>query len=462
MATRRPTILIVEDDLHLRRQIARFFDESYETLEAEGREPAVALLGGRDIDVVLVDMHLPPDTGTIEEGLRTLEAIRGASPRTLALAMSGDRDRATCLKAAEAGAYDFFTKPIDTRELQIIVRRALERRRMDRDITRLQEEVEKRYEFSSLRGVSPEMEDVKSAIRKVADSSATVLIRGESGTGKELVARAIHFNSSRRKGPFVAVNCSALPENLVEDELFGHERGAFTGAERRREGRFEMAHGGTLFLDEIGAISTASQAKLLRVLETKQFERLGGKETVSVDFRLVAATNQELEKDVAERKFRQDLYFRINVVRLDLPPLRERKGDVRLLSSYFLSQFCKSSGVQEKQISPKALACLEAYSWPGNVRELEHVMESLSLMAEGPTIEPDHLPAHARDAHLTSPLAVPTIPEEGILWQGQVESFERGLLEQALGMSKGKKTEAAQRLGLKKDQMKYLCRKYGL
>jgi DNA-binding NtrC family response regulator len=457
----RRCLLIVEDDPHLRRQISRFFSDAYDVLEADGRAAAVAALEGREVDVVLVDMHLPPDTETIEEGLRAIDDVKRAAPQVLILAMSGDGDRATCLKAAEAGAYDFFTKPIDTRELQIIVRRALDRRRMDRDIARLQQELEKRYDFRALMGASPQMESLKANIRKVSESNATIMIRGESGTGKELVARAIHFNSTRRRAPFVAVNCSAMPENLVEDELFGHERGAFTGADRRREGRFEMAHGGTLFLDEIGTLTPPIQSKLLRVLETREFERLGGKETVKVDLRLVAATNQDLERDVAEKRFRQDLYYRINVVRLDIPPLRERAGDARLLAVHFLSRFCRENGSSEKHLDDEALSALEAYSWPGNVRELEHLMESLALLADGETIEAGHLPGHIRGPRPSSGLK-PSIPEEGILWQTQVEGFERGLLEQALRLSHGKKTEAAQRLGLKKDQMKYLCRKYGL
>ena len=462
MPESRDSLLIIEDDPHLRRQMVRFFETTYEVLEAAGRAEATEVLCSREVDVVLVDMHLPPDTDTIDEGLRALAAAQEAAPGILILAMSGDSDRATCLKAVEAGAYDFFSKPIDTDELRIIVRRALERRRTDRDLARLQEEVEKRYDFSALMGASPEMESLKASIRKVADSNATVLILGESGTGKELVARAIHFNSPRRKKPFVAVNCSAFPENLVEDELFGHEKGAFTGADRRREGRFEMAHGGTLFLDEIGTLAAPIQAKLLRVLESHEFERIGGKETVRVDLRILSATNQELEKDVAERRFRQDLYYRIKVVQLDLPPLRERTGDVRLLANHFLRQFCARSGSAEKRLGETALGCLGAYAWPGNVRELEHMMESLALMADGSLIERESLPQHVlRAASVPTPLS-PASLQEGILWQHQVESFERCLLEQALKQSLGKKAQAAERLGLKRDQMKYLCRKYGL
>ncbi|HZE88586.1 MAG TPA: sigma-54 dependent transcriptional regulator [Verrucomicrobiae bacterium] len=462
MTARRDCILIIEDDPFIRRELIRVFDSSYEVIDAEGRDPALEILGAREVDVVLVDMHLPPDTGTIDEGLRTLDAVRAQAPGTLVLAMSGDGDRDTCLRAAERGAYDFFTKPIDSRELQVIVRRALDRRRMDRNLTRLQSEVERRYDFSALVGLSPPMECLKASIRKVADSNATVMIRGESGTGKELVARALHFNSPRRKNAFIALNCSALPENLVEDELFGHEKGAFTGADRRREGRFEMAHGGTLFLDEIGTLTAAVQAKLLRVLESRRFERVGGKETIIVDFRLVAATNQDLEEEVASRKFRPDLYYRINVVRLDLPPLRARGSDVGLLAEKFLSRFCRDNGAPARRLTDPALACLQAYAWPGNVRELEHLMESLSLLAEGEEIGPEQLPEHIGRRVAATSAAVASISGEGVLWEKQVESFERGLLEEALRRTGGVKTEAAALLGLKKDQMKYLCRKYSL
>jgi DNA-binding NtrC family response regulator len=461
MNSRRDCILIIEDDPYIRRQVARIFSDLYDVLEAEGRSAALEALESQDVDVVLVDMHLPPDTNSIGEGLQTLQAVRNAAPRALVLAMSGDGDRDTCLKAAEMGAYDFFTKPIDARELQIIVKRALERLRMDRDISRLQSEIERRYDFRALVGTSPPMDTLKAAIRRVSDSGATVILRGESGTGKELVARAIHFNSPRRKEPFVAVNCSALPENLVEDELFGHEKGAFTGADRRREGRFELAHGGTLFLDEIGTLTSPVQAKLLRVLESRRFERLGGKETLSVDIRLIAATNQDLEEDVAAKRFRQDLYYRINVVRLDLPPLRDRGSDIGLLATQFLERFCRTNNVVPRRLSADALNSLLSYAWPGNVRELEHLMESVSLMAEGEVIEAADLPFHIHRTQQPGAAAIPSIPQEGFLWERQIERFERGLLEMALKKTGGKKSEAAILLGLKRDQMKYLCRKYG-
>jgi DNA-binding NtrC family response regulator len=462
MADRRPRILIVEDDHHLRRQIARLFGAPYEVQEAEDRGSALTALAGGDFDVALVDMHLPPESRTIEEGIETLKAIRAEAPGTLVLATSGDGDRATCLKAVESGAYDFFTKPIDARELQIIVRRALERRTMEREMARLQAELERRFEFESLLGRSAAMDRLKSSIRKIADSNATVLLLGESGTGKELAARAIHYNSPRRKRPFVALNCAALPEHLVEDELFGHERGAFTGAVQRREGRFEMANGGTLLLDEVGMLSPAIQAKLLRVLETREFERVGGSGTVKVDIRLIAATNEDLEEAVRQKRFRGDLYFRLNVVSMRIPPLRDRDGDIALLAAHFLHASCRANNRPLKRLHEETLARLSGLPWPGNVRELEHLMESVSLMVDEDVILPHHITSQTTPRELRVTPVTPSIPEEGILWQKQIEDYERGLLENALKLSEGKKSEAARRLGLKKDQMKYLCKKYGL
>jgi two-component system response regulator PilR (NtrC family) len=358
--------------------------------------------------------------------------------------------------------YDFFTKPLDIQELEIIIRRALERRHLETEVRRLREELTRRYDFRNLRGNSPPMQAVKNAIRKVADSSATIMVRGESGTGKELVARAIHFNSSRRNGPFVALNCSAFPEHLVEDELFGHEKGAYTGAVGRREGRFEMADGGSLFLDEVGTLTSGIQAKLLRVLETREFERLGGKDTVKVDIRLVTATNQDLEKDVAEGRFRQDLYYRLNVVAIELPPLRDRGEDIPLLAEHFLDRFCRENSMHRKHLSSDAMDCLQAYEWKGNVRELEHLIESLVLLTDGNTIAARDLPKGLRERTPSGSLAGLALPDSGIMLEKHVADYERTLLANALQKAAGKKKEAAQLLGLNKDQMKYLCRKYNL
>ncbi|HEY3174795.1 MAG TPA: sigma-54 dependent transcriptional regulator [Candidatus Polarisedimenticolia bacterium] len=462
MSETRARLLIVEDDAFLRRQIASFFAGRYEILEAADREQGLAMLRGAEVDLVLLDMRLPPDTDSIEEGLRTVGEVRRLSPGTLTIAMSGDQDRKTVLRAAEAGVYDFFTKPLDIAELEIIIRRALERRHLEVEVRRLREELTRRYDFRNLKGNSQPMQAVKNAIRKVADSSATIMIRGDSGTGKELVARAIHFNSSRRGGRFVALNCAALPEHLVEDELFGHEKGAFTGALARREGRFEMADGGTLFLDEVGTITAAIQAKLLRVLETREFERLGGKDTVRVDIRLVTATNQDLEKDVTEGRFRQDLYYRLNVVSIQLPPLRERRDDIPLLADHFLDHFCGENNMPRKHLSPEALECLVAHEWKGNVRELEHCIESLVLLSEHNVVSSKDLPAELRNHSPVAAAAGMALPDAGIMLEKHMAEFERSLISSALARTAGKKKEAATLLGLNKDQMKYLCRKYNL
>ncbi|HET6372977.1 MAG TPA: sigma-54 dependent transcriptional regulator [Candidatus Polarisedimenticolia bacterium] len=462
MADPLARLLIIEDDQFLRKQIAAHFSGRYEILQAENREEGLALLRGGGVDLVLLDMRLPPDTDSIEEGLKSVSEIYRLSPGTLTIAMSGDGDRETVIRTAQAGVYDFFTKPLDIRELEIIIRRALDRRRLDLEVRRLREELTRRYDFKSLKGASPAMQGVKNSIRKVSDSNATIMIRGESGTGKELVARAVHFNSPRRDARFVALNCSAFPEHLVEDELFGHEKGAFTGAVGLRQGRFELADGGTLFLDEVGTLTPAVQAKLLRVLESREFERLGGKDTVHVDIRLVTATNQDLEKDVTEGRFRQDLYYRINVVTIQLPPLRERTDDIQLLAEHFFERFCRENNVSRKRFSEDALACLVAHEWKGNVRELEHLVESLVLLSEQEVITARDLPADVRQRAASGSLPSVSLPEGGILLEKHVAEFERRLLANALERASGRKKDAAVLLGLNKDQMKYLCRKYNL
>jgi len=458
----RARILIVEDDKFLREQIARYFAQSYRVTLAETREEALAKVRDEPADLVLLDMRLPPNTDSIKEGIRTAVEIRKLSPSSLTIGMSGDGDKHTVLKAAEAGVYDFFTKPIDITELEVIVRRALERRHLESEVQRLREELGRRYDFSNLKGNSEPMQAVKKIIRKVADSNATIMIRGESGTGKELVARAIHFNSPRRNEAFVALNCSAFPEHLVEDELFGHEKGAFTGAVSLREGRFERADRGTLFLDEVGTLTPAIQAKLLRVLETKEFERLGGKQTVRVDFRVVTATNQDLEADVNEGRFRADLYYRLNVVCITLPNLAQRADDIPLLTDHFLDMFCKDRGVRRKQFSDEAMQSLLDHEWRGNVRELEHLVESLVLLSEDDVITIKDLPQTLRQGSRSTSLGPAVLPDSGIKLDRKVAEFERTLLVSALEKAGGSKKEAAGLLGLNKDQMKYLCRKYNL
>lgn len=461
----RACLLIIEDDLYLRKQIASLFSDRYDILTAQNREEGLSKLKETSVDLVLLDLRLPPRTDSIEEGLRTITEINSISPGTVTIAMSGDRNPETLLRVADAGVYDFFTKPLEVTELEIIVRRALDRRRLKNEVVRLREELTRKYDFRNLKGNSAAMQRVKDIIRKVANSNATIIIRGESGTGKELAARAIHFNSGRSNGPFIALNCSAFPDHLVEDELFGHEKGAFTGAVARREGRFEMAGHGTLFLDELGTLSPAIQAKLLRVIETREFERLGGKTTIHVDIRLVTATNQNLEKDVQEGRFREDLYYRLNVVVLPLPPLRERTEDIPLLAEHFLSRFCEENNTGRKHLSAEVLEILKGQEWKGNVRELEHTIESLVLLTESATITPGDLPPRFQHGLQGLPgwsQANLDLPDGGIQLDKRLAEFERALLTNAMEKAAGKKKEAAQFLGLNRDQMKYLCRKYSI
>jgi len=453
-------ILIVDDDRHLREQIAWSLKSDYAVTEAGDRVSGQAALRTGHPDLVLLDLHMPPGRG-VREGMSLLQEIRDAGLDALVIVMTGDESKESALHAMEAGAYDYFRKPVELPELKLIIRRALEKQRIERENRRLREALRQQTPFEEILGQSQGMRRVFDAIRRVAGGETTVIIRGESGTGKELVARAIHGASDRKDGPFVAVQCSALPETLIESELFGHEKGAFTGAVATRQGRFEMAHGGTLFLDEIGTLTPAVQAKLLRVLEGRQFERLGGKETLRVDVRLISATNEDLEHRVRQGGFREDLYYRVNVFPIVLPHLRERREDIPLLVDHFLKIFCKERGVPAKSIAPEALERLQGHAWKGNVRELVNVVQNLVLTTDGGRITAADLPAHP------GALAVET-PRPGRLDAGPtnlpaaVERFERQLLEQALAQAEGVKVEAARLLGIDKNQMMYLCRKHRL
>src|SRR3989449_3445207 len=370
----RHKLLIVDDDLFLQEQLGWALKDDFDLVQCHDRESALQSAVEERPDLVLLDLHLPP-TEMLADGLQNINEIRRADSQTVIIVMTGDENTEAPLQAVEAGAYDYFRKPIDMRELRIIINRALERQRIERGNIRLPREIEGRYSFSRLIACSEPMMEVFAAIRKVADSNATVSLRGESGTGKELVARAIHHNSSRRDRPFVSVSCAALPESLIEAELFGHEKGAFTGASGMVAGRFERADGGTLFLDEIGALSLALQSKLLRVLEEREVTRLGGKKTIKVDIRLITATNEDLEQAIADHRFREDLYYRMHVVPIHLPPLRERREDIPLLAGHFIRQFCQELGGKQKRTDLEALQYLMDDCWKGNVGHLENLSQ---------------------------------------------------------------------------------------
>ena len=463
----RHKLLIVDDDLFLQEQLGWALKEDFDLVQCLDRDAALKAAVDERPDLVLLDLHLPP-THTLGDGLQNITEIRRADQQTVIIVMTGDENPDAPLQAVDAGAYDYFRKPIDMRELRVIINRALERQRIERENIRLRREIEGRYSFSRLIGCSQPIMEVFAAIRKVADSNATVMLRGESGTGKELVARAIHHNSSRCEGPFVGVSCAALPESLIEAELFGHDKGAFTGASGMVAGRFERADGGTLFLDEIGALSLALQSKLLRVLEEREVTRLGGKKTIKVDIRLITATNEDLEQAIAEHRFREDLYYRIHVVPIHLPPLRERREDIPLLIEHFIRRLCQEHGVKQKRIDGEALQYLMDYRWKGNVRELENLIQRLVVMTDDESITAASLPPHIliQETSLNrfgnNQSGKPIVTEAGLSLDQEVASYEYELVRAALELAGGVKTKAAELLRLNKDRMKYLCKKYDL
>jgi two-component system NtrC family response regulator len=446
-------ILIVEDDPVLLDQLSWALKDKFQVLRARDAIEA-RMLCEPEPDVYLFDMRLPP-SGEVQEGLNLLKEARQREPDATVVMMSGEGERRVALKAIELGAFDFFQKPVNPAELLVILARALERRRLLAENRALRAHAREDGSFGRLLGKSPPMRRLFRAIQKVAPSDATVLIQGESGTGKELVAHSIHAASLRRDRPFVAVNVSALPESLAEAELFGHERGAFTGAIASRPGKFELAHGGTLFLDEIGTLASSVQAKILRALESREIERVGGRRAIAVDFRLISATNEDLEERVRKGSFREDLFYRINTIPIRLPPLRERGEDVLLLAEHFLETLSARHHRPARPLSPPVVARLLGHPWRGNVRELEHVIEMLVLFAEGDQISEEDLPRALREVSSKH-------GGTALSFSDAVADFERRLLGETIAAEGGVKARAARRLGLDGNQIKYLCRKYGL
>ncbi len=453
MTPKEGRLAIVEDDRALRDQLVFALKGAFEVETAADAAAGLAL-AERPFDVFLVDLRLPP-SNEADEGLRLLAALRKRRPDAAVVVMTGESERKWALRAVELGAYDFFEKPFDKAELLLVLRRALERSRILAENEALRREAERRTSFDRIVGASAPMRALFSKIEKVAGADVTVLLQGESGTGKELVAEAIHHLSPRRAGPFVAVNGSALPEGLAESELFGHEKGAFTGALAARAGRFEQAHGGTLFLDEVSTLSPGVQAKLLRALESRSFERVGGKKTIHADLRLVAAANEDLSALVKKGVFREDLFYRLNTVLLVLPALRERREDLPLLVEFFALRAARRHGRAPKTFTPEALEALSRMPFPGNVRELEHLVEMVTLMVDEEAVTPAHLPA----TEAPGPDSGGGAPES---FAAAVARFEKDLLSGAIVRADGVKAHAAKALGLDANQMKYLCRKYGL
>lgn len=450
-------VALIEDDRFLRQQIMFALNKDYQIVEAGDRVTGELLVEKENPDLVLLDLQLPPN-GTVDEGLSVLSKIRESNPDCVVIVMSGEAEMQAVLKAVEAGAYDFFRKPFDFTELKLIMRRALEKQTMERENARLREELEQKYSFENMIGASPGMQHVFEAIRRVAQTNTTVIIRGESGTGKELIARAIHYHSSRRKGPFISVNCAAIPETLVESELFGHEKGSFTGATTAHTGKFEAANGSTMFMDEIGAVPLLVQTKLLRVLQERKFERLGGNRTIETDVRLVTATNEDLEAKIKKGEFREDLYFRINVFPIVVPPLRERREDIPLMLDHFLKVYSKDHAAGPKRFDSAAMDALVSYPWKGNVRELENIVQTLLLTVDREVIKKEDLPSSVTCVGSAVPFAI----DENLPFDRAVENYERELIRAAIERANGVKSRAAEILGIDRNRMKYLTRKYNL
>src|SRR5213082_1119719 len=394
MDSLQPTILIVDDEKHTRDGLRRLLEDEYDTYVAEDIRGAMDVLEREPIDLLITDLRLGGDDGMV----LTERALKLPHP-PICIMMTAYGSVDTAVEAMKRGAYDFVTKPLNLDKVEILITRALASRKMEQENRALRQQIDERYGLENIIGESPALREVLDTIKQVAPSSANVLIEGESGTGKELAAQAIHNLSRRNKAKFVTVHCAALSPQLLESELFGHERGAFTGAHERRIGRFEQANGGTIFLDEIGEIDASTQVKLLRVMsEERAFERVGGNQTLRADVRLIAATNKTLEQMVKEGKFRDDLYFRLNVVRITMPPLRERKDDIPLLVRTFLRQFSRANNKEVVDLTPEAMNALLTYHWPGNVRELRAAIEHGVVMASGSQITPRDLPSALRQA----------------------------------------------------------------
>jgi len=462
----RPSLLIVDDDVHLADQLRWALKDDHQVTVANDRVRGLAALAEVKPDLVLVDLCLPPDN-VPDEGFRILNAARAAGRGTMVIMMSGLEEREAALRAVAEGAYDFFQKPFDIPTLRVVVGRALERQALEKENRRLREELRDRFHVDGIIGVGPAMQRVFDAIRRVADSPVTVCLTGESGTGKEVVARAIHYSGARREAPFVAVHCAALPESLLEAELFGHEKGAFTGAVTTRLGRFEAADGGTLFLDEIATLSAATQMKLLRVLEERTVERLGSNRARPVDIRLIAATNEDLEAKVRRGEFREDLFFRINVFPILLPPLRERREDIPLLAEHFLRRAGEARGASPRRFGAGVKEALAARNWRGNVRELLNLVETLALLSDGETIEIGNLPPGSASGGSADGAARTTDAPGGLAGapgdlKAALQAYERRLLVEAIERCRGVKAQAARELGLDPSQMKYLVRKHAL
>lgn len=437
-------ILVVDDDPEIRETMTTLLTMNGYTVTTVANGPSAIEQVKRDkFHMVITDLMLPQ-----MNGIDVVKNIREIDSAMQCIVITGYATVTTAVEAMKAGAFDYLMKPFNSSEVLMLIRRALEFQSLQVENQQLKKNLEGRYRFDNLIGGSDGIKKVCALIEKVSETDSTILILGESGTGKELVARTIHYNSPRKSKPLIPINCGAIPENLLESELFGHEKGAFTGASSTRIGRFELADGGTVFLDEIGEMSPTLQVKLLRVLQQREFERVGGTKTIKVDVRIIAATNINLEKAVAEGRFREDLYYRLNVIPIAIPPLRERLEDIPLLAEHFLNHFNRSKKKQMKGFSPEAMDFLLSYRWPGNIRELENLIERLIILKGEGIIDSEDLPEKIMTVRGSDSIACISIPDSGINLKDMVEEFENNLIVQALQKAQGVKNRAAQLLSL--------------
>jgi DNA-binding NtrC family response regulator len=459
MSDPRERILVVDDEenmVHFLTKLLRA--EGFEVEGVRTGEAALEQLRAAPFELVLTDLKLP-DT----DGIEILKVARELRPETVVVLITAYGTIGSAIEAMRAGAYDYVTKPFRANEILQVVDKALERVRLRREVIQLRQAVAERFGLASLVGKSAKMQEVYTQIEKVAAARGAVLIQGESGTGKELVAKAIHFNSPRKSGPFVVIDCAAIPEALQESELFGHEKGAFTGAVAAKKGLFEEAHGGTLFLDEVAELAPGLQSKLLRALQEGEIRRVGGTKTLRVDTRIIAATNRDLAAEVREGAFREDLFYRLNVFPIFLPPLRERREDLPLLADHFLDRLAQGSGKPPKQLSPEALRAMMAYPWPGNVRELEHAIERAALLSEEDVMTTRDLPPEilAPRDELTL-----VLPDSAVSFKETmarvIRDAEVRLIRRALAQSANNQTEAARILGISRRALLYKLNAYNL
>lgn len=452
-------ILVADDEKSMREFLEIMLrKEGYRVTLASNGEEAVRWAEREIFDLALLDIRMPK-----VDGLSALKKIKTLSPETVVIVITAFASADTAIRAMKEGAYDYITKPFKVDEIKLIIRNALEKKNLEKENLLLKQVVQERYHFGNIVGQSPKMLELYRLLEKVAPTKTNILITGESGTGKELVAKAIHYNSPRKDKPFVTLNCGAIPESLIESELFGHMKGAFTDAVTTKKGLFEVADEGTIFLDEISELPLMMQVKLLRVIQDKEFKRVGGTEDIRVDVRIISATNKDLEEAVREKRFREDLFYRLNVIQIKLPPLRERKEDIPLLADHFLKKYCEELGKSITRISPEALQFLMNYDFPGNVRELQNIIERAVALETGSQLSLENLSSYLENQLPAKKGAFDIdLPEEGIDLEKVVADLEKMLLLKALDRAKGVKKKAAELLRINFRSMRYRLDKYGL